>query len=630
MSWLYSIVFAGLLFSSHTDQAANPIDHFSEPAEAVTKAVKDETEKFEQTYPLNASGRVSVSNINGSIIVEAWDRNEVRLEATKIADSRESLDGVEIKVDSRPDHLSVETDYKGWKMSDRGDANRGRRIEVQFRLSVPRTAILDDIETVNGSVTVSNFSNVTKISAVNGNVTATNLRGAANLSTVNGEVSADFDRLETGSRISLSTVNGRVNLVIPSDANATIRADSLNGEITNSFGLPVRKGQYIGRDLYGRVGTGDIHIKLNSVNGGLSIGRKADGKNPNPATNLLPEKRSDDEGWDGNAGVAHIDRDIARAVRQSNRESVRAAREAEKVIAKVKPELAKIKVAELAKLEGLNEKLLEAQIEAQVESSLARQKEALSSLVNVNWAAGAPTIEKKRNSFAVKGTPTVTVETKGCGVRIRGWDKSEVQYVVTEIAGRGDRDDISITENQKDSEVNLKVSNPNEDLPSAGFRNSLDRVRVEVFVPRKSNLKIISDGEIRLEGVTGEIDLNGSDAAINIRDSGGKLQLAAEDGQVRVIGFHGEFDSTTADGDVYLEGSFDKLSARSADGTITLTLPSGTNASFLSNTEIETEGLEVLRENDGTWRLGRGGPKFNFDFADGRLVLRSAAIINTY
>jgi len=35
----------------------------------------------------------------------------------------------------------------------------------------------------------------------------------------------------------LSTVNGRVNLAIPSDANATINADTLNGNITNDLGL---------------------------------------------------------------------------------------------------------------------------------------------------------------------------------------------------------------------------------------------------------------------------------------------------------------------------------------------------------------------------------------------------------
>ncbi|MEO6333521.1 MAG: DUF4097 family beta strand repeat-containing protein, partial [Pyrinomonadaceae bacterium] len=262
MSWLYSLVFAGLLFSSNGEPFADQLQVTSAPVAAVDLVVADEIEKFEQTYPLAKNGNVSVSNVNGSITVEAWDRDEVKLEATKIADSKESLADVDIKVESTPDSFSVDAVYKSWKWNDKRNENHNRKLVVEFRLFVPRAAVLNEIETVNGSVTVSNFTNITKISAVNGSVNATNLRGAANLSTVNGQVIADFDRVEGNTRINLSTVNGTVSLVVPSDMNATIKADSLNGNITNDFGLPMRKGQYVGRDLFGRVGTGEAQIKL--------------------------------------------------------------------------------------------------------------------------------------------------------------------------------------------------------------------------------------------------------------------------------------------------------------------------------------------------------------------------------
>src|SRR5687768_15120370 len=102
MSWLYTIVFAGLLLSSGGEQGANSPDvQFIDTTETSRPTI-DEIEKVEQTYPLNPNGRVSVSNVNGSITVEAWDRNEVHLEATKIADTREALALMEIKVTSRP------------------------------------------------------------------------------------------------------------------------------------------------------------------------------------------------------------------------------------------------------------------------------------------------------------------------------------------------------------------------------------------------------------------------------------------------------------------------------------------------------------------------------------------------
>ncbi len=84
-------------------------------------------------------------------------------------------------------------------------------------LTTDRRAQILEILRQNGSVTVSNFTNFTKISAVNGSVKATNIRGTARLSTVNGEVDADFDRLESGTKINAETVNGRVRISIPSD-----------------------------------------------------------------------------------------------------------------------------------------------------------------------------------------------------------------------------------------------------------------------------------------------------------------------------------------------------------------------------------------------------------------------------
>ncbi len=634
MSWLYSIVFAGLLFSSNSDTTFNKSNEFQFAQVPTTvSAVLDETEKFEQTYPLNPNGRVSVSNVNGSIVIEAWDRNEVKLEATKTADSKETLSEVDIKIESKPDSLSVETDYNNLKWNDRGERNKHRNIEVQFRLSVPRTALLNEIETVNGSVTVSNFVNLTKISAVNGNVTASNLQGAANLSTVNGEVLADFDRLATGSKISLSTVNGRVNLTIPSDANATIKADSLNGGIINDFGLPVRKGQYVGRDMYGRLGSGEVQIRLNSVNGGLAVGRKNDGKTPNPTTNLLPQKNKGNKDWDDGDDESminseQINREVARAARDSAKVSAAAIAEAQKEMARIKPELARISAEALSKTQiELNSEAIQAQINA----GLAQKDAVLAQLRSANWFPGPPFVEKKTNTFQVKDIPKVVIDAKGCGVSVRGWDKAEVKYVLTEFEDSRNRTPATVTENQTSDGVNLKVvNNDKKESNDNRFYFGPGRLRIEVFVPKKSNLKVITDGEIRLDGVSGDIDLDGGNESINIRDVDGTLRLAANDGQVRVIGFKGEFDSETVDGDVYLEGDFSKLSAKAIDGVITLTLPATANATVTSNTKIETEGVDISDQKDRVLRFGSGSVNYKFDFVDGRLIVRNPSVIYKY
>ena len=71
MSWLYTVIFAGLAFSSQGGSHQNVAPVVQEVPDAVERRALDETEKFDQTYPLNPSGKVSLSNVNGSIIVEA-------------------------------------------------------------------------------------------------------------------------------------------------------------------------------------------------------------------------------------------------------------------------------------------------------------------------------------------------------------------------------------------------------------------------------------------------------------------------------------------------------------------------------------------------------------------------------
>jgi DUF4097 and DUF4098 domain-containing protein YvlB/uncharacterized protein YacL (UPF0231 family) len=636
MSWLYSLVFAGLLLSSSTEQPAVRTHAVVEPAPAIAATVGDEIEKFEQSYPLSKNGNVSVSNVNGSIIVEAWDRDEVRLEATKIADSKETLADVELKINSTADSFRVDAEYKSWMGGDNGkeNNNRYRKLEVEFRLSVPRAAVLNEIETVNGSVTVSNFINITKVSTVNGNVSAANLRGAANLSTVNGTVSADFERVDPSSKINLNTVNGQVNLVVPSDLNATIKADSLNGNITNDFGLPVRKGQYVGRDMYGRVGSGETQIRLSSVNGGLTVTRKNDGRSLSPSTNLLPNKKNDDDDWDGDdertsqADAAHVDREVARATRDARRAAAQGIKEAQKTLESIGPVMEKIKTDELEKLDKMKIDVEEQKIKTKIKEGLKDRQDQMERLNEMIGFERTPSVTKKRNAFTVKGVPKVNVDVKGCSLMVRGWDKSEVQYVVSEVAGRRSQP-ATVTDSQDSTSVTIKVANTASTVSPFTIHSDPERVRIEVFVPRKANLKIVTDGELRLDGVSGDIQLKGGDQSINVRDVDGSLSLTANEALVRVIGFKGELTSQTECGDVFLEGDFKKLSAKATDGTVTLTVPSDANATFTSNTDIESDGVEFVRENDHTWRLGKGGIKYNFDFNEGKLVVRSSAAVNT-
>lgn len=631
MSWLITLLLASSVFTNSSGANFSPNRSY-ENTNVTKTIVLDETERFEQTYPLNANGKVGVSNVNGSITVEAWDRNEVKLEVTKIADSKETLQDIEIRIDSRPDVFEVETDYGRWNRNGNGNKNwnNSRKLEVEFRLSVPRGAVLDEIETVNGSVTVSNFTNYTEISAVNGSVRATNLRGTAKLSTVNGATYADFERLQSGDKIDLSTVNGEVNLTIPSDVNATVKADTVNGSIRNDFGLPVRKGKYVGKDLYGKIGSGETNIKLNSVNGELSILRKKDGRNQNPAVNLLPQKGQDDD-WDDDddamINTERMNRDIARSMKQaqvdidkSQAEIAKAVAEAQKEVEKIQPEIDEAtKQAIEDSTKALNEVMNE-EMQSKLRLKLDREREKLARLRNVNFNLGSPNIINKTQTFDVKGKPKIKIEAGDCDITIRGWDEPKVKYEFTNISKNRTEKASEIVTDNSSSSVNIKIISPDADDFPMGNR----LMRLEVFVPKKSDLKILTDGEIRLENVTGEIDLKSGESSINVRDSDGKLVLNSDEGKIRVIGFKGEIEAIAEEGDIYLEGVFDKISANADEGNIFLSLSEDANATLSTSGNVRFEDLQSQKESDTKWRIGSGTNNYSFIMPEGVLTVRKS------
>ena len=242
------------------------------------------TEELHKTYALTSDGRIELDNINGAVHISSWDRNEVKVDAVKYADSKERLDEARIEIDSSKSSISIRTKYPNHDQTwNWGSHNNPAGVE--YTLTVPRTARLDEIKLINGSLDVTGVTGEVHASCINGRLEAHNLAGRAELSTINGRLDARFDQL-AGSRVELNSVNGSVELTIPSDSKAEVEASTVSGSIDNDFGLHVNKHQYVGRDLRGQIGSGGTHIKLENVNGRIAIHHAQDGRALSPVKDL--------------------------------------------------------------------------------------------------------------------------------------------------------------------------------------------------------------------------------------------------------------------------------------------------------------------------------------------------------
>lgn len=229
----------------------------------------DVVEEEQHTFTLADGGRISVDNVNGDIDVTGHDGNQVEILAVKRAGEQEYLDGIEVIIDASDDHISIETRHPkkngmfGWFKDSSGS--------VSYTLSVPNSANLDAIDTVNGDIDIAGVAGHVRADTVNGDVEARGLRGNFVGDTVNGSVFASFETVGEGQRIVGDSVNGRITFELPADANADVRVETVNGSIDgDDFGLEVDKG-FVGRDLSGQIGSGGAKITADTVNGGVRI-----------------------------------------------------------------------------------------------------------------------------------------------------------------------------------------------------------------------------------------------------------------------------------------------------------------------------------------------------------------------
>jgi len=229
------------------------------PARALT--IKNEI--FVRTLPLSSGGSFLLDNVNGSVQVEGWDRDEVEVRAVKTSQSDgRDLDQVKIEVDSDPGHVAVHTRYP---------QGEGAQVAVEYHIHVPYRVLLGSVATVNGSVVVRGIEGSGALRSVNGDVEVLNSSGRFNARTTNGDLRLELNELMDGGPMDIETVNGSVVLGLPSNARANLKVLSMNGDVTSE--LPVKSigSSPAAQSFRAHIGTGGGDISVRTINGGIHL-----------------------------------------------------------------------------------------------------------------------------------------------------------------------------------------------------------------------------------------------------------------------------------------------------------------------------------------------------------------------
>lgn len=233
------------------------------------------TSEFRWQGAIAAGRTIEIKGVNGAIQATGTSGRQVEVVATRRG-RRSAPETVEIKTLEHEGGITICALYPSRDSGrpneclagDKGRINaKNNDVSVEFVVKVP-AGVRFAAHTVNGAIDASGLTADVEAETVNGSVTV-QTSGFARAETVNGSVQATMGRADWSSDLAIKTVNGSIDVTLPSTASTTVDAETVNGRIETEFA--VGGGQATKRRLTGTIGGGGRGLSLETVNGSIQI-----------------------------------------------------------------------------------------------------------------------------------------------------------------------------------------------------------------------------------------------------------------------------------------------------------------------------------------------------------------------
>jgi hypothetical protein len=219
------------------------------------------SQEVTKTFPMRPDGNFALSNVNGTVRIEGWDKNEVEIRAVKTTpDNQSLLNRVAIDIESNPEGVSVSTRYP---------QQEGVEVAVDYVVHVPRHVQLSHVNNINGTVRIFSSEALGELHTVNGNIEVYESSGNVHAHTTNGNIYVELKSPGNGGAF-VETTNGSVLLALPIDLPADLEARCMNGSFSSELPL-IMKGAAQPRTVRGQLGHGGAPIHLGTVNGTIRV-----------------------------------------------------------------------------------------------------------------------------------------------------------------------------------------------------------------------------------------------------------------------------------------------------------------------------------------------------------------------
>ena len=239
--------------------------------ESVGTGRQPEASADQVTVPLSDPSRpglIEVSLVHGSITVRGSNRKDVLVIARPEADRPRRPDADAAGLRRIPETA-------GFRLSEMSNhvrvSSASPNRAITFELEVPSRTNLE-LKTVNGGeILVEGIDGELQVSNTNGGITLDRVAGSVTAGTTNGHVRAVMTRVTADRPMAFTSLNGTVDVTLPTTTKANLRLRSDNGDVYSDFDVALSPSAPLIQES--RSGNGRYRISRNrsilgAINGG--------------------------------------------------------------------------------------------------------------------------------------------------------------------------------------------------------------------------------------------------------------------------------------------------------------------------------------------------------------------------
>lgn len=235
---------------------------------------------------INGIEVISINNLFGKIDIKESNNTQLVISVKNMEDIKtpEKAKGLKPISPNGEDNtkLALNVSSKGSVFQITGTDKRSSEAEYLFEIPKGVSIKVDyNNAFTNGSIDIKGFSSEIEINTLNDDINLSNVTGPLVLHSINGNISVDFSTVNQISPISITAINGEIDLNMPANTKANLNLSTMHGEVYTNFDIDFKKDEkeglkYIGggNAIDGKINSGGVEINLKNINENIYLRKK--------------------------------------------------------------------------------------------------------------------------------------------------------------------------------------------------------------------------------------------------------------------------------------------------------------------------------------------------------------------